>query len=112
MSGGEPPERGEVIWLDFNPTKGHEQAGHRPALVVSAKSFNASMGICWVCPITSTPSRNDFDLKFTGNRISGTVRCAQLRAIDWKARGFEKADRISEELMEQVLGVLIVIVEG
>ena len=82
------PDVGNVIWLDFLQTIGNEQAGRRPALVLSPRAFNKLTGRCIACPIT----RRDRDWSFhvpipEGQKISGVVQADQLRSLSWEQRG-------------------------
>ncbi len=107
--------QGSIIWLDFSPTAGHEQKGHRPALVVSAKSFNTSMGgIVWVVPVTSKTKERPEEVALPdGLPVSGVLLLSQIRALDVKARGFKIAGQVSEDFMtDEVLGRLIAVFTG
>ena len=85
---GYVPEAGDLIWTDFNPTKGHEQSGRRPALVISAAIFNANTGMAVVCPITSRvrPFPTSVLLP-AGLPIAGEILVSHVRSIDMAARG-------------------------
>ncbi len=86
------PDAGDLIWTDFNPTKGHEQSGRRPALVISAAIFNANTGLAVVCPITSRvrPFPTSVVLP-AGLPIAGEVLVSHARSIDMAARGIRYA---------------------
>lgn len=82
------PNAGDIIWLDFLQTVANEQAGQRPALILSPRAFNQLTGRCIACPIT----RRDRDWSFhvpipDGHEISGVVQADQLRSISWEQRG-------------------------
>ena len=81
------PEAGDLVWTDFDPTKGREQAGRRPALVVSAKEFTAYTGLAVVCPITSRvrPFPTSVVLP-AGLPVSGEILTSHVRSIDTLAR--------------------------
>lgn len=71
--------------MDFSPSKGHEQGGRRPALVVSARKFNDVTGLMFVCPITSVQKEFTFEVPITGT-IRGAVLTDQIRSVDWRYR--------------------------
>lgn len=81
------PERGDVVWLDFNPQAGHEQAGRRPVLVLSPASYNGKLGLAIVCPITSRVKGYPFEVPIPpGLAVSGVVLADQVKNADWQAR--------------------------
>jgi len=105
------PDRGDVVWLQFTPQLGHEQAGHRPALVISPKSYNGRVGLALFCPITSHVKGYPFEVDFkTGGKAKGAVLSDQLKSLDWKARQAKKFDTVSEEVMLEVLAKIGVLV--
>jgi mRNA interferase MazF len=77
--------RGDIVWLDFTPTKGHEQAGRRPAIVLSPLEYNARAGLMLVCPITSKTKGYPFEIKVEG-KIRGAILVDQIRSVDWRER--------------------------
>ena len=81
------PRRGDIVWLTFTPYAGHEQAGHRPALVLSPEPYNKKVGLALACPITSQVKGYPFEVLIpNGLDISGAVLADQLKSVDWKAR--------------------------
>ena len=81
------PARGDVIWLQFNPQAGHEQAGRRPAVVISPLSYNQRSGLCLVVPITSQQKDYPFEVPIPADLpVSGTVLSDQLKSVDFQAR--------------------------
>jgi mRNA interferase MazF len=102
------PERGDVVWVDFSPTEGHEQAKHRPALVLSPSSYNERSGLMLCCPITSKIKPYPFVVPILGSPDVGGVALAdQLRTLDWRARKTRKKGRVSERSLGEVLGKAI-----
>ena len=96
------PDRGDIIWLEFNPQAGIEQAGTRPALVLTKKIFNERLNTALVCPITNTVRKGyPFQVELSnGEQTTGAVLCDQVKVLDWnarKARFCEKANRITLE---------------
>lgn len=101
------PDRGDVVWLDFSPTSGHEQTGHRPALVVTPGVYNRRSGLMLCCPITSRLRRYPFVVPLLGEpEASGAVLADQVRAIDWRARRARKQGRASDRTVQEVLARL------
>jgi len=81
------PRRGDVVWLTFNPQAGHEQAGRRPAVVLSPLSYNAKVGLALLCPITSQIKGYPFEVSIPdGLPIAGAILADQLKSLDWRAR--------------------------
>jgi mRNA interferase MazF len=81
------PDSGDIVWIMFNPQAGHEQAGHRPALVLSPKAYNGKVGLAILCPITSQVKGYPFEVKIPeGLEIGGAVLSDQVKSLDWKAR--------------------------
>ncbi len=104
MARGYTPERGDIVWINFSPTEGHEQTGHRPALVLSPSSYNARSGLMLCCPITSKIKPYPFVVPILGNPdVAGAALADQLRTLDWRARGATKKGRVSEQTLAQVL---------
>ncbi|MEA5451003.1 type II toxin-antitoxin system PemK/MazF family toxin [Leptolyngbya sp. CCNP1308] len=98
------PNRGDFIWLSFDPQAGHEQRGNRPALVVSQSSFNAKMGFVFVCPISNTQRRNPFYVKVPeGEAVTGVIMADQLRSLDFKARNAQFIAHCPDLLLQDVL---------
>lgn len=87
------PECGDIVWLEFNPQAGYEQAGHRPALVVSPKAYNGKVGLALFCPITSNVKGYPFEVVLPEKyKVSGAILSDQIKSLDWRVR---KAKRIS-----------------
>ena len=81
------PDCGDIVWLNFDPQAGHEQAGHRPAIVLSPKVYNCRTGLCLVVPVTNQSKGYPFELALPGTcKTTGVVLCDQVRSLDWKAR--------------------------
>lgn len=80
------PDAGDVVWLQFTPQAGHEQAGHRPAVVLSPAAYNGKTGLLLCCPLTSHIKGYPFEVAITGKRRSVAL-ADQVRSLDWRARG-------------------------
>lgn len=98
------PERGDAVWLDFNPQSGHEQAGRRPAIVVSPSSYNRKVGLALFCPITNQAKGYPFEVAIPKNaKVSGVVLSDQIKSLDWQARNVEFIAKLSDSVIEEVL---------
>ena len=98
------PNRGDLVWLQFNPQAGHEQAGHRPALAISPKAYNAKVGLALFCPITSHVKGYPFEVLLPqGLRVSGAVLADQIKSLDWGARQAKHMGGVPAEVLEEVL---------
>ena len=108
------PELGDLIWVDFNPQAGREQAGRRPAVVLSPRAYNYKTSLAIVCPITSHPKGYPFEVPVpAGQRIGGVILSDHLKTIGWRQRNAEKAGKISSIALGQVrdrVGTLLGIV--
>lgn len=96
------PDRGDIVWLQFNPQAGHEQAGHRPALVLSPASYNRLSGLMLCCPMTSQKKGYPFEVMVDDapNRTS-VVLADQVKSLDWKVRkAVKKGTAPSDVIME------------
>ena len=98
------PNRGDVVWLDFNPQTGHEQAGRRPAFVLSPASYNRKVGLALFCPVTNKSKGYPFEVDVpAGLDVTGTVLSDQIKNLDWKARNATFICWLPDETIEQVL---------
>ncbi len=100
------PQSGDLVWVNFNPTVGHERANLRPALVITPKFYNSKSGMALMCPITSQVRGYPFEVVLDNKKIEGVVRVDQLRSIDWRARKVKYITKVSEEKMLVVKEVL------
>lgn len=98
------PRRGDLVWLDFTPQKGHEQAGRRPALVLSPKAYNGKTLLMLCCPITSRVKDYPFEVPVDHATIHGVVLADQIKSVDWVARRAAYAGKAGEDVMQDVLG--------
>lgn len=105
------PERGDAIWLDFIPQVGREQAGRRPALVLSAAAYNGRVGLAVVCPITSQVKGYPFEVSLpAGLPINGVVLSDQARSLDWRGRRAEFIARLPAGVTAEVVAKLAALV--
>ena len=101
------PKQGDIILVNLNPVKGHEQSGYRPALVVSNTDFNNASNLIWICPITNTDRRKPMDISLKGTRTTGNILCEHIRAVDLLNRGYKQTgDVVAEETLFQVTDIL------
>jgi len=99
------PKRGDIVWLSFNPHAGHEQAGRRPALVLSLLSYNRKVGLALHCPVISEVKGYPFEVKIpSGLEVSGVVLSDQIKSLDWAARKATFACTLPEKTIREVLG--------
>jgi len=98
------PERGDLIWLDFDPQSGREQGGRRPALVLSPAQYNERIGLCLACPVTNQAKGYPFEVALPdGAAATGVVLCDHVKSQDWRARNSAFIGRASDDLMKEVL---------
>lgn len=101
------PQRGDIVWLSFQPQTGRDQTGRRPALVLSPAAYNAKVGLGLFCPITSRVKGYPFEVAIPpGLAVSGVVLADQVRSLDWRARRAEPAGRLPTLHILEVLGKL------
>lgn len=106
------PQRGDLVWLDFDPQAGHEQAGRRPAIVLSPGSYNRATRLALFCPITSRVKGYSFEVAVTGTkRVGGVVLADQVKNLDWSKRNTTFIERCDPELIEDVLAKLMTLTE-
>lgn len=105
-------ERGQIVWVNFNPQKGHEQAGRRPALVISPSVYNEVSNCVLVCPITSNVAPWPWKVLLPeGESITGAVLVDQIKSIDAKARNIEIAGQsVADETMNEILARLATLI--
>ena len=96
------PDRGDIVWLDFGPQSGHEQAGRRPALVLTPKAYNSKAGMALICPVTSKVKGYPFEVTVNNKKIVGVVLSDQVRSLDWAARKAERIAAVGEDTMAEV----------
>ena len=104
------PDRGDLIWLDFDPKVGHEQAGHRPAVVVSKKEYNLLTGSAVVCPISSKYKNFALEVEFNGSFVSGSILVHHFKNTDWRFRKARFIEKLDEASLREVQGVMTAIV--
>jgi mRNA interferase MazF len=101
-SRGYVPDTSDVVWLEFDPQAGHEQSGHRPALVVSPASYNAKTGLMVCCPLTTKIKGHPFEVLATVQGAECAVLSDQVKSLDWKVRRARKKAVVTAEVMVHV----------
>ena len=106
------PDRGDIVWISLNPQAGHEQAGRRPAVVVSPKSYNGKVGLGLFCPVTSQVKGYPFEVAIPqGLAVGGVVLADQVKSLDWRVRKAKFAGRLPAHASDEVLGKLGALLE-
>lgn len=101
------PDASDLIWLDFDPQAGREQAGRRPAVVLSPRYFNLRSSVAFACPITSKVKGYRFQVLIPpGLPVHGAVLCEHMRSVDWKVRDAVFLGRMPDEILAQVREVV------
>lgn len=96
------PDTGEVVWLEFDPQVGHEQAGHRPALVISPASYNSKTGLMVCCPMSTKIKGNPFEVVTKVEGVDCAVLSDQVKSLDWKVRRAKKKAVVSADVLVHV----------
>ena len=98
------PARGDIVWLSFTPQPGHEQAGHRPGLVLSPEAYNEKTGLSLCCPITSRAKGYPFEVALPStSAVWGVVLADQIKNLDWRARHARFECRATPQVVSEVL---------
>lgn len=96
------PDTGEVVWLEFDPQAGHEQAGHRPALVISPASYNGKTGLMVCCPMSTKIKGHPFEVVTQVDGMDCAVLSDQVKSLDWKVRHAKKKAIVSTDVLMHV----------
>lgn len=100
------------MWLRFDPQAGREQAGRRPAVVVSPRAYNSKVGLALACPITSRSKGYPFEVELSvGAKLEGVILCDQIKSLDWMARSATRIGRVSRDVMERVTALVLALVD-
>lgn len=106
------PDAGELVWVDFNPTRGHEQRGRRPAYIVTTAAYNKRTQMALVCPITSQSKGYAFEVPVSSSKIQGYILTDQIRSIDWTARPIELIHTSTPAILAAVREKLQILIGG
>lgn len=104
------PKRSDIVWIDFDPSLGHEQAKRRPAIIVSPIIYNRH-GMCIVCPITSQKKGYSYEVEIPKGKITGVILCDQLKSFDWRARNIKYICHLSSEIFEEAQNKFLTLIE-
>lgn len=106
------PERGDIVMLDFTPTRAHEQSGRRPAVVLSPRVYNHVSGLMICCPITSTRRNMPFEISLPKSLTTrGVILAEHVRSVAWAARHATFQERLPRPAMEELTGKLLVLID-
>ena len=98
------PDRGDLIWITFNPQAGHEQSGRRPGLVLSPKSYNSKVGMAIIVPVTNQIKGYPFEVIIPdGQKVRGAILADQIKNFDWQVRKAELISRVSQTTFDEVI---------
>ncbi len=104
MAGRYVPDRGDIVWLQFDPQAGHEQAGHRPAVVLSPREYNQKSGLALFCPIISRLKGYPFEVRLPEDLpVQGAVLCDQIKSLDWNARRSRLAVKLPNPILDDIM---------
>jgi mRNA interferase MazF len=101
MPRGYVPDAGDIVWLNFTPQAGHEQASHRPALVLSPASYNHKTSLLVCCPLTTQIKDYPFEVLIAGSPPSA-VLADQVKSLDWRSRNARRKGRVTSEQLGEV----------
>ena len=106
------PDYGDIVWLDWNPQAGHEQAGRRPAVVLSPRAYNGRVGLALFCPVTSKEKGYPFEARLPADLpVKGVVLADQVKSLDWRARKAELLGRLPPAVTEEIVAKLSVLLD-
>ena len=103
------PDSGDIVWLQFNPQAGHEQAGHRPAVVLSPASYNGRTGMMICCPTTTRIKGYPFEVAIAGSPPS-VVLADQVKSLDWRARNATKKGKVTAAELAELRAKLVALI--
>jgi len=106
------PKQGDICYMDFAPTKGHEQTGLRPAIVISKDNFNKYTNMAVICPITTNNKKfpTHYELEKT-KKIKGFVLCEHVRSIDFNAQKLSFVEKVNKNELDEIIDIINSIIE-
>lgn len=104
-------KQGDIIKFDFGPQRGSEQAGYRPAVIVSNNLFNTTSTMILACPVTHTYKKLPFRVKVESSQVDGYILCDQVKSLDLRDRKYKKVGSLTKGCIEEVSEILRMIVE-
>jgi mRNA interferase MazF len=106
------PTRGDLIWLQFNPQAGHEQAGHRPAVVISPSAYNRRVGLALCYPVTSHVQGYPFEVLLPERLgVEGAILSDQIKSVDWRARKARRIGNLPADVLQETVGKILALVD-
>lgn len=105
------PDAGDIIWIDFNPQSGHEQAGKRPALVISPRIYNQKSSLILCCPITSKVKGHSTEVRVKTRSIDGAVLCGHVKSLDWRARRASFIEQAPPLVVDQTKSIIATLLQ-
>lgn len=106
------PKQGDICYMDFAPTKGHEQTGLRPAVVISRDNYNKYTNLVVLCPITTNTKKFPTHYKLINTKkVKGSVLCEHIRTVDFNARKLSFVEKINREELEEIIDIINCIIE-
>ena len=109
----DPPDRGDVVWVDFTPHAGHETAGRHPAVVLTPARYSVATGLTLVVPLTTKAKGGSFEVPIVGARkAKGVALANELRSVDYHARNTERFDTCPAVAFERILDIALALLQG
>jgi mRNA interferase MazF len=105
------PERGDILWIDFSPHQGHEQASRRPAVALSPLKYNKSSGLVVVCPITSKRKGYPFEVDVTAEKTQGVALADHVHSLDWRERSSVFIEQLNHGTLRQIQKRIVALIE-
>jgi mRNA interferase MazF len=106
------PQRGDIVWINFDPQAGHEQRGRRPALVLSPAAYNRKVELGIFCPVTGQAKGYAWEVALpTGLGVTGVILADQIKSLGWKERRVEFAARLPPEVLDEVLDKTLALID-
>lgn len=106
------PKRGDLVWLNFNPQAGKEQANKRPALVLSPAEYNRKTGLALMCPMTSKIKEYPFEVGVKAKKFKGVILSDQIRNLDWKVRQAHFVEKLPKNKVKDIQNKIISLLTG
>jgi len=104
------PERGDIVWVDFNLQQGKEQTKRRPAIILSAKLYNKASGLCILCPISSKQKGYPFEVNIEEKKVEGVILSDQIKSFDWQQRKATFICKAPKKIMNECLEKIKVLI--
>ena len=102
MSASYVPDEGDIVWMNFTPHSGHEQAGRRPAVVLSPEAYNSRSGLLVCVPITNQIKGYPFEVVLAGSGATGAALADQVKSLDWQSRQAKRKGRATPPEMAKI----------